>query len=334
MNEDLIHTFLRLHQPIPDELDREPKILRKGHPYIIPFRFIVPAQLLPQCCDHLKRDSAVEKVHTELPPSLGDLIVFEKASKKLDDLAPSICQISYKIKVSISRRSSSWTRDCPSEVIAAHARKVYVVPTVHENLPPYEESLAPQISEAKDVTVWQGLRKSMIGRLSLFVPLPKSIQINLSSTATPTDAHTSILLNLRFDSSQEATLPTFDKLQSELKVLTSCGISPLSSFYPSILPRSGEQKYQRTFKHDLQLPCLSISSVSWDKCEDKPSDQIFQAQILLPVTLPVGLALVPTFQTCNVSRMYVLRATLSYRTSTSTKQYLRFEVPIHITAAK
>ncbi|PYH97691.1 hypothetical protein BO71DRAFT_465842 [Aspergillus ellipticus CBS 707.79] len=60
-NKDLFHIFLRLHQTVPDELNRELKTLRGGRSYIIPFRFIVPTKLLPQCCDHIKNSFTFEK---------------------------------------------------------------------------------------------------------------------------------------------------------------------------------------------------------------------------------------------------------------------------------
>src|SRR5204863_3154064 len=97
----VLHTVLKLIQPIDESLYPQPRIAEAGRTYAFPFTFVVPERLLEHVCNHSTNHPQVQDAHTRLPPSLGDPMLAASGSALPDDMAPLMCRIQYAIRAAL-----------------------------------------------------------------------------------------------------------------------------------------------------------------------------------------------------------------------------------------
>ena len=129
---EAFHTFVRLVQPIDYSAFSNSQVIEAGKPYKFPFTFVVPNTLLPQNCNHAKREGFPEGGHMTPPPSLGDPLVASMGKALMDDLAPDMGTIAYSIRGRIaSGRGANGKFKC----IAEGSKKLRIIPAIEEQPP-------------------------------------------------------------------------------------------------------------------------------------------------------------------------------------------------------
>jgi hypothetical protein len=307
------------------------RVFEQGRSYQFPFTFIFPDRLLPHICYHSMRSTLVQQHHTVPPPTLGDHILSGSAESPRDDMTPGMCQISYYIRVAVTKRPSSNGHGFQ----LATQRNLRIIPSVEEDPIP-EELGASRYSMHLETEVKQGLFNGKLGRLTLSSDLPKPVQLDPHQCMATNWVSTTVTVKLRFDPHGDQLPPQLERMNTKLKAHTSFTTDPWSDF-PHL---SEETKYPKhsfgDYTESIRLSTRSITSVRWEKCFAVDSMSIVQgpvaltnhglcsgntyytASIIVPITLPQSKAFPPTFHSCLVSRIYSLGISLSYCNSKPT----------------
>ena len=354
------HSFLKLSQPIDATDMPSNRTFKAGRTYTFPFTFVVPERLLPQSCKHPCLNEHVPNAHLALPPSLGDPLVASNGTTLLNDLAPNMSKVDYRIRVMIYRPQEGATK---ASTLVDDIKKLRIIPSSEEQ-PPVK---AP---EGKDhIYTWrkeQGIRKGLfkgkLGRLIVEAAQPKSLRLPSVRSGSLCPVTTMAFINLRFDPSfEDAQPPRLGCLVSKLKVFTFFAAVP----FQEIPVPSTTFSYDSTrgqWSDSVPLSCRNVESVSWTShhASVPPSQQVqhnptfavsqsgipycsehsrtkvfYTCEILVPLSLPTNdKAFVPTFCSCIVARSYVLDLTLSVHTTgtTITTPTITLKIPLQITA--
>ncbi|KAL2001015.1 hypothetical protein VTN02DRAFT_2346 [Thermoascus thermophilus] len=353
------HTFLKLRQPMDETAYPHPRVFESGRVYKFPFTFVVPDQLLPQSCSHPKTNSHIQQAHTQLPPSLGDPMLSGDRVNLLDDMTPQMCQISYAIKVSISRRPLA--EQGPARTLAAVAKKVRIIPAADEQPPLNVPDDSEDYCLRREKDVKKGLLRGKLGRLVMAASQPKPLQLSVPAKSDSTrPASTVATVHLRFDPVHDEQPPKLGTLWSKLKASTfysttawrdfaarspALAWSPDSGVYSETVPLSSRciasvQWEKHTVGGDLSRRA-SMQSTSSAESIAGPSasysgDFFYTASILVPITLPAEKTFVPTFHSCLVSRIYTLELCVSYHTPNATvlSPTCSLKVPVQVTCER
>ncbi|KAB8275438.1 hypothetical protein BDV30DRAFT_236805 [Aspergillus minisclerotigenes] len=319
------HTFLTLDQPIDEVNYPASRVLRPGKVYNFPYTFIVPNRLPLKSCSHKATHTSIRQAHTEAPPSL-----------LLRNLSQSLCEISYLIHVTVCRQLPNNHEKL--ETLASCTKPLHLVPAHGEELSfsrsekhdMYRSSIVQEVKSQ-----W---KRQALGRLEAVASTLQPIQV--PSLCLPTDTvNTHVALQLRFDpSTLFSTKPQED--------------------YPSIENIIADQMSRGAHVQVSSLPSPTISSIRWTKHmlpqysgssgfdqSSQPSSTAeiglsltsstgyyYTASVMVPVSLPSGSNLAPTFHTCLVSRTYALELRLSYRMPNASvfHRMSTLEVPVKI----
>lgn len=327
--------FLCLQQPLQHHLgDRSrPKQLQAHAPQAVPFTFVVPEHLLPRSCSHRCKSAKLKQHHLQLPPTLGDVEQSGYGSSLLDDLAPSMASVTYGIRVRVFRDRA---RDGKEIILAAHTRKIRIVPGVEEQPPVTFDDEDEDYRTRQEKSVRKGLLKGKVGRLAMEACQPASFRLPAPSRSlSPPDVSTMVTINLRFDPADATSQPPkLSSLGCKLKPITFFASTPRSDF-----PARSTVMYdssQGIVFESLPLAQRCMASVPWEKREANSTRRdsvmsvmgsgagdvalrtstanaslpFYTAQLLVPLDLPKTKVLVPTFHSCLVSRVYLLELSL------------------------
>lgn len=297
-------TFLKLHQPINETFYPNPRVLRSGYTYRFSFAFVVPTCLLPPACSHEKSNYHIERSHTLLPPTLGELDLASNGKCRLDDMCPDACGISYFIRVSVLKRSKD--DGTPCNTVVSRCKKVRVIPTVEEE-PPLS---IPEVDSGYCMRKEKDIRRSFLhklGRLVVSAAQPTPIQLTIPNCIPNESGSTVVTLDLQFQPVGEEQPPQLGSVRSGIRVFTFCSTHPWTD-YPSpsfekCLALLGCEVHSTT----VTCPTLSIASTQWVK---NPTN--YTASVNVPITLPKDKFFVPTFHSCWISRIYSLGLSVSY----------------------
>jgi Bul1 C terminus len=333
--------------------------------YKFPFTFVVPDRLLPQVCNHFTHNPHLKAAHMQLPPSFGDSMVCDIGKALLDDMAPIMSEIGYKITASVLKRSATNTTK-PFYPLSAKAKKVRIIPATIEQ-PPLEVACnhTDDYRTRREKHIRKALLGSKTGRLVVTAAQPKPLQ--LSAPGTTEDAVSSnshVKLHVRFDpENDDEQPPRLKSILSKLKVLTYSSSKPWTTFPSKNLVTTYENSRQglcSVYTETVGLSSLCVVSAQWTKhdgtglddpgrcsLESDSSDEslvyqlasssysgksFYTASILVPVSLPTTKTLVPTFHSCLVSRVYSLDLSLTYQSKPLTPS-ISLKIPIQITSA-
>ena len=349
------HSFLKLSQPIDDADLPQPRIAEAGRTYRFPFTFVVPEQLLPHCCTHKCRNDQVHHSHLQLPPSLGDQIVAGNGVSPLDDMAPAMSKIVYAIKVHVSRHRDS---DGTDVTLIEKGRKIRIIPA-SEEAPPLSIDANSEYVLRKERGLRKGLFKGKLGRLTMEAVQPQSLRLKPPKSVASCPTTTMAKINLRFDPADTSSQPPrLQQLNSKLYVQTYFTTRPMSD-----VPTRASTTYdgsRGSYIDTISLSTRCVESAQWTLRKGEPfrrdsayssmssssldlpevptsSDEtpFYTAQVLVPITLPMDKAFVPTFHSCLVSRIYQLELSLSIAPpgKSSTTSSIKLLVPIQVSAA-
>lgn len=352
-------TFLKLRQPINETEYPIPRAFDEGRTFRFPFTFVVPDYLLPQVCEHSKDNLHLKYAHTRLPPSLGDPMLAGDGVSLLDDMCPVMGQISYVIKVSISRKSP--VEGGRPTSLASVAKKVRIIPAVDEEPPLNVPDDSHEFCLRKEKDVRKGLLRGKYGRLVIAASQPKPIQCNPPSpNGSNCSASTVATLYLRFDPLADEQPPRLGTIWTKIKATTFCGVTPWDDF-PTKSPNLAWTQNKAVYTETLSLSSRCLGSAQWEKHSDGnnllrrdsmqssssaesvtgPSASysgktFYTASILVPITLPRHKTFVPTFHSCIVSRTYALDLCVSYHTPNANvlAPTSSLKIPIQITCGR
>ncbi|KAK8187488.1 uncharacterized protein BKA78DRAFT_298481 [Phyllosticta capitalensis] len=356
---DAKHLFLKLRQPI-DEFDLpSPRILEAGRTYRFPFTFVIPAQLLPRSCQRFANNQ-VRSAHLSLPPSMGDWSVSGHGGKLLDDLAPEMAKVSYKIVVRITRERENEDK---SVCIVENNKKIRVKPAFEEQPPLAIDPKDTTYRLHEEKMIRKGMLKSKLGRLVMETQQPRSFHLPGPRTTDNWPITSSAKVTLRFEPADETCAPPkLGSLASKLRATTFYSTTPRTNFphrdtafvdfsqglYYEVVPLSTRCMAAAQWeKHGGASPSVvrrdsgcSCSSNNSNKSASNtshpaasstytPGSTYYTATLLVPLELPPNKTFPPTFHSCLLSRVYRLDLSLSISATTS----LSLKVPIQISAA-
>lgn len=333
---EAFHQFLKLQQPGLQEYFPEDLVLRAGVTYDFPFVFAVPQHLLPRVCQHGVHSDAVREAHLRLPPTFGDKDLAVR-SKGDDDMAPDMASVRYGIFVKITELKYKG-EDVWRSIVSSKARRLRVIPAVEEQPPLDVHKEDGEYMMRREKTVRKGMLKGKVGTLVMEAAQPTPLQ--LKSYDNPQSRSTTMAtVMLRFDPLDDTLPPPrLGSLATKLKVLTYFASTARRTFPSknvSFLDLS-----QGVHNEQLSLSSRCMANLEWQKEDPRNPQTIYRrdsamstgslelgatpepsegykggayytARILVPIHLPSTKAFVPTFHSCLISRVYVLKLDLS-----------------------
>lgn len=323
--------FLQLRQPT-NELDY-PKLqtLVPGQKYQLPFSFIIPEHLLPQCCNHETRNAGVKHAHLRLPPTLGSGPTPFWDLRSTPDDSPEMCRIKYGVRVQMFGKSSP-------EPICDLSQDIRVMPATPKDEKTDDLSVLYML---KEQPLTSGLSRREHGNLEISATKPTPINLHSTETGSINASPTALQLHLRFDPVKNELPPRLSSLKCNLDTSTYYATVPWEN-YPSQKDISPLQVDREVYEKSMSLSSLDLSSVTWEKLPsfsaiysgklkgDDESDASFipseeqieswsqcsyTATVTVPIVLPTKKDFLPTFHSCSVSRSYAFDISLGYRMS-------------------
>lgn len=318
------HRFLHMTQPLPLPTSRGSSPQGSAQVLQLPFFFIVPARLLPSACQHQVSTNHLRDSHLILPPSLGDpaITVDDNAAFSNFDMAPDMVQILYKLRfvVSSMREPGKYDRD----ILGEASKPIRLLPFIEQSPPMVVNHSDPEYCLGLQTLLRKSVFKpSKYGRVSVSAQEPRGVKIQFDGVRF-SSLQTSTILKLHFEALVTAAQPPkLDTLTTKLEAVTYYGSAPYSS-----RPARAEaiHDFQRSVYHEtLKFPQRSLASVPW-----QPENQSFYAQIVVPVCLPSNKLLVPTFESCFISRQYILLLSVTMQQSASGLKTMKLRLPFQI----
>ena len=344
-----------MNQPVDESLLPIPRIAVKGKAYTFPFKFVVPEHLLDSACNNHDQSPALRHAHLQLPPSLGTgSNVSHDGKLELDDVAPDMTRIRYVVKARVTRRREV---DNKQVLLVEELRKVQVIPAYTE-LPPmvFEDSRVGEgyiFKKEKDIR--KGLFKGKLGRLVVEADNPKPMEVK-ANTFMSTLASTVVPVFLRFyPTDTKSEPPKLGTLSAKLKFRTH-----FSTRHISYVPQRKAASFDGLlgqYVETLTLASRQLNGVKWTRtgdCSDADSaygsmrrgsdatssdesmngcSPYYYTQILVPISQPKSKALVPSFQSCYISRTYELDISVSIESgSRITTSPFQLKLPLQVTS--
>lgn len=364
------HTFLKVQQPISEDLLPESGIFEAGVTYTIPFTFVVPDRLLPFICSHKIDNEEFRKDHVQLPPSLGDPSVSGDGHTLMDDLAPDMSKIIYGIRARITK----WNAIGRMLELADKSERIRLVPARDEAPPLRVEESESDYVMRKEKSVKKGLFKlGKVGRLTAETTQPRSLRLPHPRKRQTEPIASMATINLRFDPASPDDLPPqLDSIVSRLKVYTFFGAAPYKVI-PEARKHDNWSTLHGVYPESVSLSSRCLSTVSWVRhnpsergsfsssdLSRRPSDystsstssipepscayqvgsHFYTATVLVPIALPDPSrsnrpkVFVPTFHSCIVSRTYSVEMNVSFRTpgTNVSSSHVTLKTPIQISS--
>ena len=354
------HHFLKLFQPInPSKLPSD-RIAKAGQTYEFPFTFVVPDRLLPQACSHCRDNDVVSEAHLTLPPTFGDRMTMSSGGSLSNDLAPDMTQISYALKVIITRQPGSSGK---ASILDESIKKVRIIPAMEEQPPlSVPGGKDDTYTLRKEKVLKRGIFKGRLGRLIIEAAQPKSLRLSTPGRTSACPTSTMAILNLRFDPAEEsAHPPRLGSLVNKLKVSTLFATLPIGDV-PTRLCQFMQHMQRGVYSETIALSCRNVESAPWTvhdasissdrsrkqactnlvdiSCEStapetQMASKFYTSQILVPISLPTSSkTFVPTFHSCLVSRIYVLDISLSVSTvgKTISPTVMHLKLPVQVSS--
>ncbi|KAK6520294.1 hypothetical protein TWF506_000570 [Arthrobotrys conoides] len=344
--------FLKMNQPVDENMLPVPRIALKGMQYTFPFSFVVPDQLLDSHCGHILQNDVVRQAHLQLPPTMGTgKAISQDGSLELDDVTPDMAKIRYGIKVRVTRRREV---DGKQAVIAEHQRYLHITPHYVEAPPPMDDNT---FVLKKEKEVRKGLFKGKLGRLIVQADPPRPMENK--SHDSKHRASTTASLNLTFIPTDDATEPPkLGNVTTKLKYRTFYSTKSIN-----IIPQRKSHlidPYMGQYQETITLSSRALNGIKWrrGRIADPENDSTYgsrrgsdmsdsgstssfssgspnhyYAEILVPVSQPQDKALPPTFQSCHVGRQYELDIGLSVDISSRLKSSFNLKLPLQVTSS-
>lgn len=361
MRKTKTHRFLCLKQPIPRSNIAHARSLKDGNTYNIPFAFTIPAQILPQACFH-GSDVELHKAHLLLPPSLDISDTGSSREATSDANASDAIRIQYYIKVRVSQAQGAHTT---GSVCEEQSLKVRLSPTIEQEPPEWVEALNRDCPMRLERPMKNTLRNTL-GMLLCECTGPITLVLPQRTTTFQEPSTTTVALSFRFDAAGESVSPVqLRTVATKIRASTSFSLIPQENLPTLPIPRT--DRTRAVIQETVYNASFNTAPLLWERNSMPPdfevsegtrrsscpstravglrglalkgrrmSDQsshyrtFYTSSIQIPVTLPHGLDLIPTFHSCFVSRVYHLIIRLSFCAAMIGQSALCIEKPISV----
>lgn len=338
------HRFLELTQPDLAHCSPEDKVFRSGHHYTFPFEFAIPDRMLPATCRHVVESPEVHKLHTLLPPSLGD-----QQADGASDYAPRRVSVKYRIVARVFKVDGP-AGQSKMDVLACDSKRILFLPSDADSmLLPEVSTHIDRVGECVPLRTLWAKRFGNLAVSSIQASTFRARKLHFGMWHSDLSGH--VKLELVF-------VPAFDgaeppkqiDLSGVFRTETISAVNPLVQL-PSTDPWLGPE-LDRHIAPSIILSSQAVGNLSWTKIsaagtesgEKCPSYEAlpcrrppecpglgshYSAEIVAPLTAAVGCALVPTFHSCLISRTYSVDLRLSTRILTiGSFSTMRLKVPV------
>lgn len=329
--------FLCLRAQLDESLLPASRVFEAGRKYTLPFSLTVPDRISQQC-QHPMMTAQVRQSHQMLPPSLDPSRISSSGDGAGHDAAPSGCKISYCVRAAIMRADGK--SDKATKSIVDTSKSIRIIPITEEQSPSIISTHENEYCEQQTTPVTAGLLHGQkLGQLTAATTQPSPIQLQ-SQSGTINPAASSAVVHLQFDAVGDHQPPQMTTISTELRATTVFSAADMCE-HPSTLHDVVYFSGTRDMREKtIALSKQCAASTKWTKHQttitssdaEAPS-AYYTASIEVPLTLPSkNSALVPSFHSCLISRIYSLDLTISYQNSTanSRSSKLKLSVPIQV----
>ncbi|KAL3468183.1 hypothetical protein BJX64DRAFT_283064 [Aspergillus heterothallicus] len=300
----------------------------------------VPDILTQSSCIHTSVSATVKAAHTRPPPSFGDATTSGFGGQLRDDFAPTGCQISYFIQFQISRVSPLSGRE---EILFTKRQMLRIKPALdgtsidsHPDLVQNEHCITRGEKAIYAIGKRQNKAQSIIGQLSAEIDEPFRIWLpsrdpdllisqtarltlfyqpcNWTANLTPTRPP------LEIESFESQIVATTFFTKSAADARSGC-YQPLAKREFLGKPMNFNEKRFSPFLREIP------KTLRWDYQAETGA---YTASLQVPVTLPRE-NFIPTFHSCLISRVYVLRCKLNLERGSGS---IKLVVPLVISAKR
>ena len=322
-----IMPFLRLSMPVHESAFPDGNVLVAGKVYTVPFHFVIPSHLAMGQCRHRCDRMSLRDCHLRLPPTMG--------TDDKNDQSPEAVKILYSVSVTVSKNTGETLR---MQVLLSGRQYIRVFPSSSEQAPLDITSCDGRYRLSKTKAVWGSLLRGKTGELVATAAQPRAVMLSADGDMS---TESRIHIALEFAPSSAAFAPVkIDHVSARIQCLTFFDVSPLGNT-PS-LGRWGvpEEGYKAPYEHSVirKLLDTSVGEVQWtrhtcDGCVSRPrrsslkpaaahlehgradddSQYKYTAELSVPFTVPHARDhfFLPSFDSCLISRAYILEVTIS-----------------------
>ncbi|KAI0132381.1 arrestin [Xylariales sp. AK1849] len=326
------HTFLKLEMPIPELSYPVPRVFGAGRSYTIPFNFVIPDYLTISACNHDVNTDAVRDHHLCLPPTMGSWL-------GKDDFSPEMARTDYSVLARVTREAEAGGKRTR---LSEASQSIMVLPAYAEQAPLDITTHDELYKMSRSKTLRKSLFSAKTGKITISATQPGAVMISADGRSASSGK---AQLELNFESTSSHTLPpSITGVSAKITAM-----SYYSGWGVSTLPHMGEWNrfidgrgsYSCTtalcstpvgkakWRQHLQPQTSRKSSYSSDMVSDsdrsscvtdpkppqnnKGTSPIYHtASLQIPIELPVNKKMfIPSFNSCILSRAYVLRLTVS-----------------------
>lgn len=244
--------------------------------------------------------------------------------------------------------------------MAEGAKKLRIIPAMEEQ-PPLDVIIEGDdrydYKMRREKNIKKGTFKGKLGRIVVQSAQPQSLKLPYcrgpDADRSPTTVAT---MNVRFDPFEDSySPPGLNTLQAKLKVAT-CFTSVPMDIIPTKSSDFHWSSVRGIFVETLNLSSRCLSNIEWEKHTSATSaglnrrdsripssseayngGSFYTTNVVIPISLPKGnKILVPSFNSCLISRMYALDLSLSFNTPNATviDPVIQLKLPIQVSSER
>lgn len=330
-----------MRQPIEKDCLTPYEVLENGFLYRVPFTFIVPDKLPIHACHHRENFSNVRNSHLALPPTIGGFDDDENKSRD-DDMCPDNLSIFYAVEATVANKEAGGSRS--KEAWNFASKKIIVTPFSHRKI---HRGASTGLMLSQVPSKFLAARRSEITELQFEFLAPRSVTIFLPSQQDTRMFTAIIPIKVISESGQDGFLPKLRRISRKLVAHTTAHAVSYRAYDSGPV----RQSRQCVYTCDMPLTDLNALSLRWQSCPPAISDSIFvtdpdcnasdampgvkgsasETLLPIPVSLPPDAKLAPSFDSCLISRSYVLEIGLSYRATRRTgRSFVGLKIPLEL----
>lgn len=340
------HRFLELTQPDVSLYFPEDQVFLAGHVYEFPFEFAVPDRMLPATCRHPVLSPHVHQHHTSMPPSFGD-----REHDSTTDYAPRNVSVSYRI-VAEARRNGSHDDDPKIGLIGNSSKWIRFMPTM--TAPELTHDTWKQAQAGRNSVILKKFWTKPAGRVAVTSVQCTPFWIREAQSGM-WHSHLSGRIRVKlafYPTCHDPKAPGQLKLDGIIRSVTTSAVHPLPQLpsddpwqgpeldrhtAPSIIISSRTNKNIVWLPHQTDLTTRSSDLPRYDALLFDTSVQplhqksYHSTEVVTSLSASTGCPLVPTFDSCLVSRSYSIELKLSMQSpAIASVATIRFTVPVQL----
>lgn len=334
--------FLEMQQPIQKDHIAPYEVLEIGFLYKIPFTFIVPDRLPIHACRHGEKHWDVQNSHLALPPTMGCLNYHTKSPAN-DDSCPGNLSISYAVEARLAGKHAGTYRS--KEPWNFSSKEIAVTPLYSEHIPEFEPDLVT--SQKPSYASTPNVSKSTDYKLQLEFLGALPLEHFFFSHADDESCVNTVPLKVKFNSTVCTSPPKLSQISRNIVVHTEVHAVPFRASNTGPIRESKCRAYTST----VPLGNLDVSSVKWEACppaipdsnlllrstsaSDQPAERgkqvDYEMVLQVPISIPRNTKLVPSFDSCLISRTYSLEICLAYqKVGITGSSFVNIQLPLKI----